>query len=299
MFANTSSNFCLALIIFLLSIQSTLTLLCYECNNCTDIPTCTCDHTVDIDGEHSYCILLRETFTTGGVNIEIKHFPKNRTSYYIYDPYYISVRETIAYNDITERWETTSNEITYACHVDYCNKADLLKELPSNGLSLMLPTDWLSETLQRKVDGDPTLCRECTVEKVCGESPETMNISKICQRHDCQGSCYIEGIFEEAETSQFCYTSACPDDISVKLPKVFINGIYYINKNQFEIVDIFVTCNANDCSHLHLFQDIKDKLQKNLNNIKPFLPGNYVNSIYSTSIIFLIMILSLQMFIFY
>jgi len=51
--------------------------------------------------------------------------------------------------------------------------------------------------------------------------------------------------------------------------------------------------------YLKIFKDIKEKLQKDLNNIKPFLPANHINSIYSKSIIFLMMSLFLQIFILY
>ncbi len=54
-----------------------------------------------------------------------------------------------------------------------------------------------------------------------------------------------------------------------------------------------------DCTDGRIFKDIKEKLEKVLNNIKPFLPANHMNSIYSTSIIFLMMILFLQIFILY
>jgi hypothetical protein len=45
--------------------------------------------------------------------------------------------------------------------------------------------------------------------------------------------------------------------------------------------------------YLKIFKDIKEKFQKDLNNIKPFLPANRINSIYSKSIIFLMMSLFL------
>lgn len=297
MFDNISSNFYVFLFLFLFSIQLTLTFNCYECNDCTDISSCTCNHSIEINDTDSYCILLRQSLSHR-VHIEIKHVSKNLTRYYIYDPHYIMVEERIVYNDTTERWLSISNRIIYGCQTDYCNHADLLKELPSNGLSLMLPTDWLNENLQRKADQNPTLCRICDEERICGDSPETINITNTCRRQDCQGSCLTSEIFERAETTQLCYASDCssgPDEI---LPEVFIVAFYYLNTQKFEITEINVICNADDCSHLTLFKDIKEKLQKDLNNIKPFLP-NHVNSIYSISISFFIIILLLQIFIFY
>jgi len=213
------------------------------------------------------------------------------------------VKETIVYNDTTERWLSISNRTTYACNTDFCNKAELLKELPSNGLSLMLPIDWLNENLQRKQVGDLTLCRHCEGQQICVNSTESNNITHKCLRKDCEGSCLTVETFNKAETTEYCYDSACTDDTStvpiVKLPQVVITGIYYINKMEFEIVETDVTCNSMDCTDGKIFKDIKEKLEKDLNNIKPFLPSNHMNSIYSTSIIFLMMILFLQIFILY
>jgi len=72
-----------------------------------------------------------------------------------------------------------------------------------------------------------------------------------------------------------------------------------MNKKEFEIVETDVIFNAMDCTDGKIFKDVKEKLEKVLNNIKPFLPANHMNSMYSTSIIFLMMILFLQIFILY
>ncbi len=298
MFTSVFSNLCL--VVFLLSIQSTFTLLCYDCNNCTNIQSCQCRDVFETNRTDMYCILLRETLSNG-VNIEIHAFPINRTKYYIDDTHYISVVEEIIYNDTTQIWSSLSKSITYGCPTDLCNRDDLLKELPSNGLSLMLPSEWLNENLLRKEEGDPALCRNCYEEQVCGNSPDTINIT-ACPRSECKGSCSASETFKNAETTPFCYASLCSDDTAFdpkgRLPQVTITAIYYINKNQFEILEIDLVCNADTCSSLNLFEDIKNKLQKDLNNIRPFLP-NHINSIYSTSIFFLIMILILQSFILY
>jgi hypothetical protein len=77
--------------LFLVSIQLTFAIRCYECNNCTDISSCTCEDIVDVNGSY-YCILSRESSSTG-VQIEIKHFPRDIPTFYVYDPYYISVKK--------------------------------------------------------------------------------------------------------------------------------------------------------------------------------------------------------------
>ncbi|CAF2485589.1 unnamed protein product [Rotaria sp. Silwood2] len=312
MSTNIFSSFCLFLFVFLLSAQLTSTLNCFECNNCDNIPSCTCNTLIPVDAKTSYCILLRES-VSDTVNIEIKHISRNATTYYIYDPYYISVQETISFDKVLQRWYSKSNKITYACQTDGCNRADLIKQLPSSGLSLMLPNDWLDENLQRKPDKMTTLCRKCDGETICNNTANLININK-CNTQECQGSCLMSEVYEQAETTQFCYDSFCSDDTTIgpvmQLPQIEITAVYYINKKQLEVVEIDVICNKDDCSRIEIFRDIKDKLQKDLNGIKPFLPSestdtteptkspNHGNAIYSTSIIFLMIIL-LQTLIFY
>ena len=297
MFTNIFSSFCLFLFIFLLSIQSTSALSCYECNNCIDISSCTCDNLVDT--KNSYCILLRETLETG-VNIEVKHVPRDSTPYYIYDPHYISVEEIIFYNDTTERWFSKSNKIIFACQTDQCNKASLLQQLPSTGLSLMLPSDWLNGNILRKQDKNMTICYQCE-ESICSDATHTVNMSTCVKKNDCQGSCMMTEIYNQGDTRNFCYSSFCTDESSQgpnpMSPEIIITAVYYINDRQFDVVELDVICNGDDCSRLQIFEDIKNKLEKDLTGIRGFLP-NHVNSIYSTSIIYLIMIL-LQMIMFY
>jgi len=293
MFGHISLNFVLFLFIFLLSIQSTLTLVCYECNECTDI-TCPCDNTINTETKDSYCILLRENLSDG-VNVEIKHIPRNSTIYYVSDPYYISVAETILYDKTTERWLSQSNQITYACQTDKCNQPDLLRKLPSNGLSLTLPSEWLNENLLRKPDKNMTLCNECPDERICGNRQYFINTTQ-CEVTECQDLCIMGETFREAQPTQFCYESFCLSD--ERQPEIAINAIYYINNKRFEIDETAIICNGDDCSRLEIFKDIKERLQIDYNGIQPFLPANHVKSIYPTSIIILMMIL-LQNLIFY
>jgi hypothetical protein len=293
MLGHISLNFVSFLFIFLLSIQSTLTLVCYECEECTDI-TCTCNNTITTETKDSYCILLRENLSNG-VNVEIKHIPRNSTNYYVSDPYYISVEETILYDKTTERWLSQSKKITYACQTDKCNQPNLLRQLPSNGLSLTLPSEWLNENLLRKADKSTTLCNEYSAERICGNRQYFINKTQ-CEVINCQDLCIMGETFSEAQSIQFCYESFCLSN--ERQPEIAINAIYYINNKRFEIIETDIICNGDDCSRLEIFKDIKEKLQIDYNGIQPFLPANHAKSIYPTSIIILMMIL-LQNLIFY
>lgn len=306
MFIRVSSNFAFCLLVFLLSIQSILTIKCYECRNCTDIESCTCTNIYQTDDTNVHCVLLRETLSHGD-NIEIEHRPNNYTDYHIYYTHYISVEESIVFNPTTKTWSSISNEIVFGCQGDLCNTVELLKKLPSNGLSLMLPSEWLNSNLQRNAPGDLALCRQCGGERICANSPTTFNVS-LCPRADCHGSCLALEVFENAESEQLCYESLCTDDTIIgpngELPSVNISAFYYIDAERFDIVEIDVACNADRCDTLGLFADIQQKLTKNLDNIQPFInptttpapetTPSGVNSMYCTSIFFLIMLLSLQ-----
>ncbi|CAF1044210.1 unnamed protein product [Rotaria magnacalcarata] len=293
------SSLYFTILIFLLSVQFTSTLDCFDCKNCDSIASCTCDTIKSVDANNSYCILLRET-SQGANNFEIRHIPWDYTPY-ISDPYHISVVETISYNEITRRWFSISNKIIYACQTDRCNRADLLKQLPANGLSLMLPDNWLSENLLRKSSKDTIICRECISENKCNHGTRIINADQ-CSVKICQSACLMDEKFDTTDRTQFCYESVCSDDESVDpkflLSQITITAVYYINKKQLETVEMNVVCNGADCSRLQIFRDVRNKLQKDLNNIKPFLPMNHGNTIYSTSFIFLIMAL-LQAFISY
>ena len=187
-----------------------LALVCYQCNNCDNVTSCTCNAEIETNVESSYCILLRENLPDG-VNIEIKRVPRNFTAYDAYDPYYISVRETIFYDQTTPHWLSTSNLIVYACQADRCNQADLLKQFPVNGLSLMLPLDWLNENLLRKADKSTTSCYNCLNEIICRNAECFMNQTN-CNIKNCRGSCIMGEKLNKSEKDHFNYESFCSDD---------------------------------------------------------------------------------------
>ena len=265
---------------FLLLISLTSALFCYECKDCTDIRTCTCDRLVNKKAKENYCTLTRET-VDGGYNVYIEAVPRNFTTFYVYDPSYVSVEESIVYDSTTETWSSVSNKMTYGCQADRCNRADLLRQLPSKGLSLNLPSDWLNTNLLRPSNKNTTFCHNCPDEVLCSDIEYFIDIGK-CNGKECQGSCAITDLFAEAESDTFCYQSICADETFLP-SRVDITAIYYLNKKQFEIIQINVYCNAEDCSQLELFKDIKEKLQKDLNVLQPF-PATIsrANSIFSS-----------------
>ena len=285
--------FTFSLLLVLGFLQLSLALLCYECNTCIDLTSCTCTNSSEVDAQTSYCTLTREN-SAGSINYYVTHVPRNVTTYEIYDPNYVSVRETISYDPTVQLWLSTSNEMTYACHTDKCNRGELLREFSDKGLSLSLPTDWLNEKLQRKPGASTTRCRQCPDGVVCGNTEDEIDPSK-CNIDECEASCLMDKVTSQAETSQFCYQSFCSDDTAIgpemSSPKVDITAVYYIRKKQLEIVEVAVTCNALDCSQLNIFQDIKDKLEKDLGGIQALLTANKAPSMHSTFLPVLSMIL--------
>ena len=116
----------------------------------------------------------------------------------------------------------------------------------------------------------------------------------LCPRTDCSGTCFVEIEVNRTGTTEFSYISVCPSETSNdperQLSSVTIEAVYYLNTDVFQIYDMQIVCNGEYCTTLDLFTDIPEKLQKDLRNIRPFLP-NHAQSIYSTSIVCLIMLL--------
>lgn len=83
--------------IFLLSIEIICTLRCYECKNCTSVD-CECSMIYETNSTDSFCLLTRETITHGD-RYEIHHAPAEFFLFGIADSDFISVVETIIYND--------------------------------------------------------------------------------------------------------------------------------------------------------------------------------------------------------
>ncbi|CAF1002002.1 unnamed protein product [Adineta steineri] len=290
MFDTISLKLLLSLCIFLFSIQSILTLRCYECENCTDV-SCPCDNIVEVNANESFCILAREKFPNG-ITVEIKHLPRISANHYEYTPYYISVQEIIIYNETIDKWLHQAFKIVYACQTDECNRPDLLKELPANGLSLSLPSDWLNENLLRRADQKMTTCNECPAVTFCGDKPYFINPDQ-CTIQECETSCIIGESFQNVETAHYCYTSFCFTS-DTQTPSITIEAVYYIDNKDFRINETDIICHGVNCSRLEIFRDIKEKIQIDYTGVKPFLPGNHVNSIYSTSMSILLMMIFFQ-----
>ena len=259
-------------LLILLFISSINTLECYDCDNCFDIPTCKCDKVTTVSNSDYYCILTRETIFDAS-NLYIKPITRNFTVFYAYEPVYISVEETISYNKTSRSWISQSNTITYGCQSDRCNRADLLKDLPINGLELQLPSQWLNTNLLRPPQKNITACHECPDEVLCADSPDFIDLGK-CHEMDCERDCLLSEIFNEAETEKFCFQSFCDPEEPTISPRVDINAIYYIRRKRFEITNIILSCQAEDCTQLELFQDVRNKLEKNLRGIDVFIKLN-------------------------
>ena len=96
------SNTYFSLLIFLLSIQSIVTLRCYECKNCTT-SSCECSTIYETNLTNSFCLLGRENLYPGE-KFEIGHAPQNERPFPIADSSFISVQEIIIYNETTQKW---------------------------------------------------------------------------------------------------------------------------------------------------------------------------------------------------
>ncbi|CAF4426947.1 unnamed protein product, partial [Adineta steineri] len=152
-----------------------------------------------------------------------------------------------------------ANKIVYACQTDECNRPDLLKELPANGLSLSLPSDWLNENLLRRADQKMTTCNECPTETICGNKPYFVDPDQ-CSIQECEHFCIIGEKFTTIEATEYCYTSFCLPS-NTETPSIIIEAVYYINNKDFQINETNIICHGVNCSRLEIFRDIKEKIQ--------------------------------------
>ncbi|CAF0835010.1 unnamed protein product [Adineta ricciae] len=269
-------------------IQVNQALRCYECLDCVD-ETCTCEKIVEVDAETSFCALVRENLVDS-VQFEIRHKSRNETNYYQSDPYFISVEEIISYNASIDQWLSQVKAIEYACQTDGCNRPDLLKELPSDGLSLNLPSSWLNENLRRKPGLQTSSCRHCPPEPICSGTQYQVD-PKVCEVKQCEDICIVDQLIENISVMKYCYELYCLAT-PIRTPQIYIRGNYYINKRTFEIIENDIICRGSNCSRLEIFKEIEEKLEKNYDNIQAFLPSNRATCLYTSLIVILLLIIS-------
>lgn len=122
-------KYAIFLVVFLL--PTTNGIDCYDCSNtCRDLNDCKCDKVTTKPSGEFYCSLTREFIGDSAENLYVTPVQRNATSFYVYEPYYVSVDETIRYNETSRTWTNQVASITFGCQSNRCNHVDLLKNLP-------------------------------------------------------------------------------------------------------------------------------------------------------------------------
>ncbi|CAF1118247.1 unnamed protein product [Didymodactylos carnosus] len=266
---NSQPRYPSQVILLVFCIISTNGLECYDCA-CPSNTICPCDKTESIEGNNTYCVIVREHIGEN-IDITLEHIPRNLTKFYVKNPYYISVRESISYDDVIPEWKTDTLKVIYGCNWDLCNKPDLVPLLPSS-FSLSLPDEWLNNFI---LGSDPTMCHECPDGPSCGDT-DFFDISR-CPEKACNGTCILSDLFEHPDSDplefcyqSFCYESASDIEFDIDTHRIEIDGIYYLDTEEFAIWEIDVYCRADDCSRPEIFSEIRENLRKNI-NVNEFL----------------------------
>ncbi|CAF1327730.1 unnamed protein product, partial [Didymodactylos carnosus] len=261
--------FAFSLILLVFNTIPTNGLECYKCY-CADSAACPCNETESRQGNNTYCVITREHIG-GNFDISLGHIGTNSTKVYIKNPHYISVRESVKYNDNTSEWETIPDLIAYGCNWDYCNKPELVPLLPGS-LSLSLPNAWLDTFI---LGTNPSTCHECRDGPVCGDT-DFFDISR-CPEKACNATCILSDLFDNPDTNplQFCYQSFCygdesTSDLDIDTHRIQVDGIYYLDTRKFDIWEIDIFCRADDCSRPEIFNEIRSNLTTQI-NVNAFL----------------------------
>ena len=272
-------------VVLLVALRSSGALQCYNCTNCLDANTCRCETTGEVKNGDFYCSLTRE-FVGGGENVFIKPVPRNVTNFYVYEPFYLSVEETITFDSTNQNWTKSLSSISFGCQTDRCNRADLLKQLSPRGFALQLSTDWLTQKLTRPADLSSSLCHECPDFVMCSDDPDDIDLSR-CVAEPCATRCDLTETFNEAESTFYCFQSFCePEETPNAFVGVTIRAVYYLRREKFELIGIDVFCEANDCSDVTIFRDIRNNLKKDLRWTDVFRSNDAKTFSFSTIFLF-------------
>ncbi|CAF0893028.1 unnamed protein product [Didymodactylos carnosus] len=170
----------------------------------------------------------------------------------------------MSYDSDTEKWNVLPEQITYGCNWNRCNDPKLVPKLPESFL-IQLPTDWLSiNLLPNGTAGNPSTCHNCPDAPQCGDT-DFFDISR-CPEIACNGSCVMEDKFDDPESIplQFCYQSICDTSPVTDNRQLVIGSIYYLEPRELNILEMQVSCRADDCSRPEIFQDIRQKMTEKL-----------------------------------
>ncbi|CAF0732493.1 unnamed protein product [Adineta steineri] len=242
-------------------------LRCFDCS-CVDEQDCTCD-TISIENSRTtYCTISRN-YDGEHAYVYFQHMPITTPISDVREIPYVLAEESILYNDTTNKWYTRTNEITYGCDWDYCNKPSLLSFLPTS-VQMTLPEAWLNTNIIG-IEEAPLSCHECTDNSICSTNG-SIDISS-CPVQACNTSCFVSSVYHNPEINQQCYLSYCvPENNNTELGydkyRVELQGIIYPSQpTTVELWEVYAYCGTDSCSRPEIFEDIKQQLNTTTNNL--------------------------------
>ncbi|CAF1077024.1 unnamed protein product, partial [Didymodactylos carnosus] len=227
-------------------------LSCYECS-CKISEKCSCTETVFFNGTNTYCVI---TLSNLDGRIVLGHIDRSSPKKQIKNPHYVSVLESIIYDDLQKRWYSRNDMVNYGCNWDKCNDPKLIQSLPHT-FSLNLDSSWLNNNILEKSDATKPSCYKCDAQSCVDES---------CKEEECNGLCRVRNVFQKPENSpEDCYESLCiAHDPSIK-NKVIIDANYHLNgEKTLDLWEIDVYCRTNNCSRLEIFKEIRENIKSTI-----------------------------------
>ncbi|CAF1139207.1 unnamed protein product [Adineta ricciae] len=243
---------------------------CYDCY-CENEATCTCNKTLALPDNATYCTIIRE-YDGQDFWIILEHIDRNSSRIYIQELPYMLVEESILYDDNYGIWVTRPNIIVYGCNTDFCNDPRLIPHLPTD-FRMRLPEDWLEANVRG--NGTPVRdCHECPDAPQCGQG-DFLDAGR-CPIHSCNTTCLVFDVFDDPSVDEQCYQSFCAppdtDEYHIDTHRVEIEGILYGNRPnaELELWEVDLYCRADDCSRPTIFQELEAKLTVDLGDLSEF-----------------------------
>ncbi|CAF4019814.1 unnamed protein product [Rotaria sp. Silwood2] len=263
-----SSN--ISLIFNQTSIGDSGQLHCYECF-CKNDPICTCNKTVPLRDNLTFCTIVR-LYDGQDFWIISEHIDRNSPKIYIREFPFLLVGESILYNEANGRWNTRPDLIMYGCNTDFCNDPRLVPKLPIS-FQMRLSQSWLNSSILGTGQSVRD-CHECPDAPQCGTT-EFLDPNQ-CPIHSCNTTCHVADTFNDPTAGLLCYQSFCepPDSESLTINpyRVEIEGILYGNRPnaKVELWEAHIYCRADNCTRADIFKDLRAELVVSTGDLSPF-----------------------------
>ena len=240
---------------------------CFDCY-CEGEEDCTCDIVSSYNARTTYCGITR-TYYEENIYIYFHSLDIGVSYPKVLEYPFVTVEESILYDNQTGQWVTRKNEQVYGCKSDYCNKPSLLPLLPSN-FQMSLPQAWLNSNILGT--GQPIHdCHECANDTIC--SLDNTSDGNLCPVQSCNTTCYVTNSFNNLPNNEQCYQSLCIPETSSEFEdydthRVEIQGVIYSSQpNITDIWEIYIYCQVDNCSRPEIFQEIKEQLTTDTGNL--------------------------------